>query len=64
MPKYTSYVAGHILNTSGYDYQDSTIRLTDPFDQGNRGVTIGNTWHPHEGVYQANLDHFRQAIIW
>ena len=64
MPKYTSTVEGHILNTSGYDWEDWEIRVTDPFDQGNRGVTIGNTWHPADGVWSANQAHFRKAMIW
>lgn len=67
MPKYTSGVEGHILNVSGIDstldrYTTFQIRLTDPFDQGNRGVTLGNVWHPHKGVYDANNAHFRKAI--
>ncbi|MFD2670350.1 C39 family peptidase [Marinicrinis sediminis] len=67
MPLYTSNVAGHILNNSGYDISDSNnkkIRLTDPFDQGGRGVTIGNVWHPMEGVWNANQAHFRKAVIY
>jgi hypothetical protein len=64
MPKYKTHIEGHILNTSGYDLEDWELRLTDPFDQGNRGVTIGNTWHPLDGVWEANQEHFRKAIIW
>lgn len=66
MPKYTIDIAGHILNVSGSDTTKASplIRLTDPFDQGNRGVTLGNVWHPHNGVYKANASHFRRAIIW
>nr|GGG82318.1 hypothetical protein GCM10011398_29770 [Virgibacillus oceani] len=66
MPKYTRTVEGHILNVSGYDTRTAParIRLTDPFDQGNRGVTLGNVWHPHRGVYDANSAHFRRAMIW
>ncbi|MBN3554020.1 C39 family peptidase [Fictibacillus nanhaiensis] len=66
MPKYTTHIAGHILNVSGEDSRNSPvqIRLTDPYDQGSRGVTLGNVWHPHKGVYDANMDHFRQAILW
>lgn len=67
MPKYTAVVEGHILNVSGYDTKYSStaqIRLTDPYDQGNRGVTLGNVWHPHSGVYQCNNLHFRKAMIW
>jgi Peptidase_C39 like family len=66
MPKYTTHIEGHILNVSGEDsrYSPVTIRLTDPYDQGNRGVTLGNVWHPHKGVYDANMAHFRQAILW
>jgi Peptidase_C39 like family len=66
MPKYTAHIAGHILNVSGEDsrYSPVQMRLTDPYDQGNRGVTLGNVWHPHKGVYDANMDHFRQAILW
>lgn len=66
MPLYTSPVAGHILNNSGYDLatSDKRIRLTDPFDQGGRGVTHGNVWHPFEGVWKANQAHFRKAVIW
>ncbi|WP_059171973.1 C39 family peptidase [Bacillus sp. FJAT-27445] len=64
MPKYTTPVEGHILNVSGYDSRTSPVqmRLTDPFDQGGRGVTLGNVWHPHRGVYDANNAHFRQAL--
>ncbi|MED1785495.1 C39 family peptidase [Brevibacillus fortis] len=64
MPKYRESVEGHILNTSGYDWEDHEIRLTDPFDQGNRGITLGNTWHPADGVWKANQAHFREAIIY
>ncbi|MGF9977338.1 C39 family peptidase [Viridibacillus arvi] len=67
MPKYTASVEGHILNVSGVDTKTSSsaqVRLTDPFDQGNRGVTLGNVWHPYSGVYNANKAHFRQAILW
>ncbi|SCW77139.1 Peptidase_C39 like family protein [Paenibacillus tianmuensis] len=67
MPKYTAEVEGHILNASGYDYVYGSapeIRLTDPFDQGNRGVTLGNVWHPMDGVWNANQAHFRKAILW
>lgn len=67
MPLYTTHIAGHILNTSGYDILDPNnkkIRLTDPFDQGGRGVTLGNVWHPMEGVWQANQAHFRKAVIY
>ncbi|WP_169088569.1 C39 family peptidase [Paenibacillus sp. PL91] len=67
MPLYTSTVEGHILNSSGYDViseSNKKLRLTDPFDQGGRGVTIGNVWHPFDGVWQANQAHFRKAIIW
>lgn len=64
MPKYTRSVAGHIVNTSGYDWDDWEIRITDPFDQGNRGVTLGNVWHPADGIWEANQAHFRQAMIW
>lgn len=67
MPLYNSSVAGHILNTSGYDATDENnmrLRLTDPYDQGGRGVTLGNVWHPLDGVWQANQAHFRKAIIW
>lgn len=65
MPKYTRNIAGHILNTSGVDSRTSPkkIRLTDPFDQDNRGVTLGNIWHTHSGVYSANNAHFRAAFI-
>lgn len=64
MPKYTSSVEGHILNVSGIDTKKSTpqVRLTDPFDQGNRGVTLGNVWHPQKGVYNSNNAHFRKAM--
>jgi hypothetical protein len=66
MPKYTTHIAGHILNASGYDtrYSPAKVRLTDPYDQGNRGVTLGNVWHPMSGVYDANYEHFRQAMIY
>lgn len=66
MPKYTINISGHILNVSGSDSTKASplIRLTDPFDQGNRSVTLGNVWHPHSGVYKANAAHFRQAMIW
>jgi hypothetical protein len=66
MPKYTTHIAGHILNVSGADsrFSPAQIRLTDPYDQGNRGVTLGNVWHSHKGVYDANMDHFRQASLW
>ncbi len=67
MPLYTSSVEGHILNTSGYNLLDSKnkrLRLTDPYDQGGRGVTIGNIWHPFDGVWAANQAHFRKAVIW
>jgi|GEM_PF-566087 len=67
MPLYTTTVEGHILNNSGYNLLDSTnkkIRLTDPFDQGGRGVTLGNVWHPFDGVWAANQAHFRKAVIW
>lgn len=68
MPKYTSGVEGHILNNSGYDWRSTTktkqLRLTDPFDQGGRGVTHGNVWHPMDGVWKANQAHFRKAVIW
>ncbi|TVX86794.1 C39 family peptidase [Paenibacillus agilis] len=67
MPLYTATVEGHILNTSGYDLVNANkkqIRLTDPFDQGQRGVTFGNVWHPFDGVWNANQDHFRKAVIW
>ena len=69
MPKYTSSVAGHILNVSGVDStlrtsSSALVRLTDPFDQGGRGVTLGNVWHPHKGVYNANNAHFRQALLY
>lgn len=66
MPKYTTHIEGHILNVSGYDtrYSPLQIRLTDPFDQGNRGVTLGNVWHPHKGVFDANWAHSRQSMIW
>ncbi|WP_374722718.1 C39 family peptidase [Peribacillus tepidiphilus] len=64
MPKYTTTVEGHILNVSGIDSRNSPVqmRLTDPFDQGGRGVTLGNVWHPHRGVYDANNAHFRKAM--
>jgi hypothetical protein len=67
MPLYTRNIAGHILNVSGLNTKTSTaakIRLTDPFDEGNRGVTLGNVWHPLSGVYNANMAHFRKAMIW
>lgn len=67
MPKYTRPIAGHILNVSGVDSKYTSpaqVRLTDPFDQDNRGVTLGNIWHPHKGVYNANNAHFRQEIIY
>ncbi|OZM58034.1 hypothetical protein CIB95_00190 [Lottiidibacillus patelloidae] len=54
MPIYKGSVKGHILNVSGYDIRDSSseqIRLTDPYDQGDRGVPLGNVWHPLSGVY-------------
>lgn len=67
MPLYPRTVEGHILNTSGYNAineNDMKIRLTDPFDEGNRGVTLGNVWHPFDGVWNANQAHFRKAILW
>ncbi|MGG3874107.1 C39 family peptidase [Brevibacillus laterosporus] len=64
MPLYKKAVKGHILNASGYDWRDWELRLTDPFDQGGRGVTLGNTWHPADGVWKANQNHFRSAVIW
>ncbi|TDQ41162.1 C39 family peptidase [Aureibacillus halotolerans] len=69
LPNYESTVAGHILNTSGYDAQgdlrdDPRIRLTDPFDQGNRGRTIGNRWYDMDSIFEANQDHFRGAVIY
>lgn len=67
MPNYKSNVAGHILNTSGYDLRSASnerVRVTDPFDQGGRGETIGNKWYSAEGVWNANQAHFRKAVIW
>lgn len=66
LPNYRTGVKGHILNVSGYDFRSNTprVRLTDPFDQGNRGETFGNKWYKLDGVYDANQNHFRQAIIW
>lgn len=67
LPNYTSTVAGHILNTSGYDTRNEDnyrLRLTDPYDQGKRGATLGNKWYDMEKVWQANQAHFRKAIIW
>lgn len=66
MPKYSSVVQGHILNVSGINTTTVPfqVRLTDPFDEGGRGVTLGNVWHPHKGVYDANNAHFRQAMIY
>ncbi|WP_247900336.1 C39 family peptidase [Paenibacillus pabuli] len=67
MPLYPRTVEGHILNTSGYNViseNDKKLRLTDPFDEGGRGVTLGNVWHPFDGVWGANQAHFRKAILW
>ncbi|TKI57353.1 hypothetical protein E8L90_18880 [Brevibacillus antibioticus] len=64
MPIYNKPVEGHILNASGYDWRDWELRLTDPFDQNGKGRTLGNTWHPADGVWKANQAHFRQAVIW
>ncbi|PDO10017.1 MAG: hypothetical protein BLM47_09385 [Candidatus Reconcilbacillus cellulovorans] len=70
LPNYTSTVEGHILNTSGYDtssYPNQTsyrLRVTAPYDQGNRGATFGNKWYEMEKVWKANQAHFRKAIIW
>lgn len=66
MPKYKNNVEGHILNTSGYDARDDNklrIRVTDPFDEGGRGDTLGNQWYDMDGVWKANQAHFRKAII-
>lgn len=66
MPKYTRNIAGHILNVSGVNTTSTPfqVRLTDPFDEGGRGVTLGNVWHPQKGVYDANNAHFRKAFIY
>jgi len=67
MPLYPRTVEGHILNTSGYNVikeSDKKLRLTDPFDEGDRGVTLGNVWHPFDGVWNANQAHFRKAVLW
>ncbi|MBT2284415.1 C39 family peptidase [Paenibacillus polymyxa] len=66
LENYTGTVSGHIINVSGYDFRtnDAKVRLTDPYDQGNRGKTHGNKWYSLEKVWQANQNHFRQATIW
>ncbi|WP_405131628.1 C39 family peptidase [Paenibacillus sp. FSL H8-0317] len=66
LENYTGTVSGHIINVSGYEFRtnDAKVRLTDPYDQGNRGKTHGNKWYTLEKVWQANQNHFRQAIIW
>ncbi|TVX88093.1 C39 family peptidase [Paenibacillus agilis] len=66
LPNYTRNISGHILNVSGYDARDmnkAKIRLTDPFDEGGRGQTIGNKWYDMSGVWKANQAHFRKAAI-
>lgn len=52
---------GHFLNISGYSSNPYTIsvRVTDPFEKG-----LGNHWYSGTVVYQANNNHFRQAMIW
>lgn len=55
------------MNTSGYDATDDQnlrIRVTDPYDQGDRGATIGNKWYSMEKIWEANQAHFRKAMIW
>lgn len=69
MPKYTRAIDGHILNVSGVDSRQISssevlVRLTDPFDQDGRGVTLGNIWHPHKGVYNSNNAHPIKSIIY
>ena len=53
--------SGHFLNISGYSSNPYTIsvRVTDPFEKG-----LGNHWYSGTVVYQANNNHFRQAMIW
>lgn len=55
------FVAGHIINTSGYNEVQSptTIRITDPYGPG-----LGNQWYASDLLYNVNAAHSRQAMIW
>ncbi len=64
LPTYTSNISGHIICVSGLASDFSKIRLTDPYDQGGRGKTIGDHWYKFDGVYRANMAHPLKAIIW
>lgn len=53
--------SGHFVNTSGLDtkYQPVRVRITDPYGPG-----LGNRWYRSTDLYNANKNHWRQAIIW
>ena len=50
--------SGHFVNVSGYNVIDNTVRITDPYEGR------GNVVHPADSLYEANNNHFRQAMIW
>lgn len=47
------------VNVSGYDISLDRVRITDPY-----WVALGNTWYGESQLYNANNQHFRQAIVW
>ncbi len=51
--------SGHYVNTSGYDVNNQSVRITDPYWKG-----LGNKWYNSHNVYSANNNHWRKAIIW
>jgi len=55
---------GHFVNLSGFDYSPldgvpDQFRITDCAAAG-----YGNHWYDKADLYQANMQHFRQAYIW
>lgn len=50
---------GHFVNISGYNQDTQMIRITDPWKEG-----LGHRWYSRVGLYNANNNHFRKAIIW
>ncbi|WP_343248853.1 C39 family peptidase [Diplocloster hominis] len=51
--------SGHYICTSGFRVAENQVRIADPHPS-----YFGHYWYSRNGLYKANADHFRHAMIY
>lgn len=64
-PNYVRDHPGHIVPIEAFDWRYSTLRLNDPFNEGDTGggTTFGHTTYDRAVVWNGVYNHFRRAVV-